>query len=229
MNNQQRSSMVRVLTGVSILLFIALLAIAYTLIQGRNTPSEEPAPFGEETAASVANTPSPIEITSTPAPIATPEPTAIPSPTAAPDLTFGAISMRNGCDAYTDIIVSIIETELRLDVEVIEYDGPDALFEDIANSDIDFTLCFGGTADRQYISEHLGKLNVYTNRYVDEGDIWMQPVVAARKQSAFQEEQPCLHRLINKFEFSLADAYVSAESWIENNNDAVVEWSNCQS
>lgn len=223
MSNKRRESLVRVMAGLAILLMIALAAVALTMLQddGGDLIAES-APFGTETSAAA-----PPQPTDTAAPTARP-PTAIPSPSTVPDLKFGIFPLRHSCDVYTKILARIVEEELRLNIEIVTYEGPTPLFADLAENKIDYTLCYAGIQDRAFLAEHSGYIIVYDNRFVEENDIWMQPVVAARKLVEMRSNQPCFHRLLEEFKFTVKDRYGTVDSWIAENGDSIVEWVDCQ-
>ncbi len=219
-----RDSLTRIIVGLAILVVIAGAAIALTLLRGQAAPIEEEQPFGGN-AISQAQVPTP-EPTETPAP--TPTPTAVPTATTEPDLRFGIFPLRHSCDVYTKILARVLEEELRLNIELVSYSGPAPLYADLAEAKIDYTLCYAGLDDSQYLEEYVGYIKVYDNRFVDENDIWMQPVVTARKLNDIRKDQPCLHHMMEAFKFSVADRYLSVTRWFEENGDLASDWSNCQ-
>lgn len=225
MRNLNKGSAIRLSISLLVLLSIVLVAIGATVLLNGNNATETD-PF--ESSA----------VTQTPKPTQTPQPTVQPTrtkkprlpatATVIPDLRFGMFLRQHNCDFYTKIITRILEEEMNLTIEVIQYTGPPALYTDLADSKLDYSLCHGGAEDRGFLEKHYGFISILDNRFVDENGISMQVMVPTKKANALHREYACVENLLANMTFSRADSFLPVDKWFAKNNNLVTDWIKCK-
>ena len=222
MGNSRRDAAIKISIGLSILLIIALIAIGITVLLGSGQATESD-PF--ESAAATATTAPPKP---TVAPTRTKKPRKTATATVVPDLRFGMFLRQHHCDFYTKVIARILEEEMNLTVEIVQYTGSPALYDDLADANLDYSLCHGGAEDRSFLEKHYGFISILDNRFVDENGISMQVMVPTKKAKALHKQYACVESLLDKMSFSIAESLRPVDEWFAKNSYLISDWTKCK-
>lgn len=187
----------------------------------------------------------PLPVLPTPAPVAatedTPEPasapTEPPAPTSAPastaDLIFGTTDHHPECFFFTEVFAQLIERDLGLTVEVIDFADDDTMYAEIANRQqqrtVDLTACFGDPDDRPVLREHFGFVKHIGDTFWTGPATKLQVLSNAGFSVEIERDQTCLYRFLKNVHFEGEEIATQAPAqWIADNAEVVSSWTGCE-
>ncbi|MCB0062580.1 MAG: BMP family ABC transporter substrate-binding protein [Caldilineaceae bacterium] len=182
-------------------------------------------------------TPPPAAVEDAPtAPVAA-VPTEAPAPTAAPvstaDLIFGTSNHHPECYFFTDVISQLIERDLGLDVEIVDFADDATMYAAIANRHeqrtVDLTACFGDPDDRPVLREYFGFVKHIGDTFWTGPTVKLQVLSNAGFSVEVERDQTCLYRFLKNIYFEGEDIATQApEQWIADNAEMASSWTSCE-
>ena len=216
---------------------------------GQRTVVSRPAatPIPPTATLPIAPTDTSIPLADTPVP-----PTDTPLPPTSANTPLALLRLgysdRMNCPIISHIVQLIMLRELEYQVELVEFDSPEELFDVLALGGakrVDATLCYWTATDMPYLQEKeylLGAVDVLGQGYLREdaeGGKWMV-LTSGGTNARLKRSAPCVVRFLRQLELTSdqvrefptylegGEPSQAAQTWVDEHPGVIQTWSRCE-